>query len=213
MILFKGCRMKPEWLDNLPASNITSMTPRDNMTSEVFVDWLDHLITYKSKGNCLLIFEVLCHLDYRIVEATEKHKITLYCIPSQTTHELQPMDKSVFGPFESYWDQEVLIFMRQNPGKSVGMQRFGAIFSSVCDKAATPANIKAGFRGTGIYPFKPNVISDHSYAPKWICQRSQHMKCHQSQYHHRQEKQQHHHQMLKLPQDNNSVSPVSSENS
>ena len=83
-------------------------------------------------GKCLLVFDgAKCHLDYQIVEAAEKHQITLFCLPSQTTHALQPMDKSVFGPFETYWDQEVLNFIRNNPDKALTKQRFSTIFTKV----------------------------------------------------------------------------------
>lgn len=169
MILFKGFRMKSEWMDGLPPGSIAAMTPKGSMTCEIFAQWLDHLAKYKSQGKCLLIFDgAKCHLDYKIVEAAENHQITLFCLPSQTTHELQPFDKSVFGPFETYWDQEVLQFMRHNPGNSLTKQRFSAIFTHVWDKVCTPANIKAGFRATGIYPFQPDIIPDTAFAPSTV---------------------------------------------
>ena len=36
------------------------------------------------------------------------------------------------------------------------------------DKAATPANVKAGFKGTGIFPLKPNIIPDCAFAPSVV---------------------------------------------
>ena len=47
-------------------------------------------------------------------------------------------------------------------------QRFGKIFTEARDKAATPANIKAGFHATGIYPFNPSVIPDRAFAPSLV---------------------------------------------
>ena len=74
MALFKNFRMKQEWMDNLPTGSIAAMTSRGSMTSEVFVDWLNHLASYKSQGNCLLIFDgPKCHLNYRILQRAEKH--------------------------------------------------------------------------------------------------------------------------------------------
>ncbi|CAH1966940.1 unnamed protein product [Acanthoscelides obtectus] len=35
----------------------------------------------------------------------------------------------------------------------------------VWDKAATPANVKAGFEATGIFPFNPDRIPEEEYAP------------------------------------------------
>lgn len=48
-----------------------------------------------------LIFDgAKLHLDVSIVDAAEKHDISLFCLPSNTTHELQPMDKAVFKSYE-----------------------------------------------------------------------------------------------------------------
>jgi DDE superfamily endonuclease. len=95
--------MKGEWLDALPPGSIAQMTSRGSMTTEAFDNWLTHFSRYEVAGSCLLVFDgATTHLDHRIVEATNCHYITLLCLPSQITHELQPMIKSVFGPSEHY---------------------------------------------------------------------------------------------------------------
>ena len=49
-------------------------------------------------------------------------------------------------------------------------QRFGNIFTGAWDKVAKPANIKAGFHATGIYPFNPSIIPDEEFALKLVTQ-------------------------------------------
>ncbi|CAH2095355.1 unnamed protein product [Euphydryas editha] len=118
MILFKGKRLKPEFNDNLPAGSLVKMAKKGSMTSSLFVDFIHHLGKYKAAGTCLLVFDgASCHLDYSIVEAADHHDIVLYCLPSNTTHELQPLDKSVNKSFEHHWDKETLLYLYQNPGK------------------------------------------------------------------------------------------------
>lgn len=105
MILFKGKRLKEEFKDNLSPGTLVKMAPKVSMTTPLFVNFIEHLGKYKSPGKCLLIFDgASCHLDYDIVDAAEKNGIILYCLPSNTTHELQPLDKSVNKSFENYWD-------------------------------------------------------------------------------------------------------------
>jgi len=94
--------------------------------------------------------------------------VTLLCLPSQTTHELQRMNKSVFGPLEHYWDKQCLLFYNHSTNRTLAKQRFGKIFTETWDKADTPANIKAGFRATGIYPFNPSIIPDEAIAPSLV---------------------------------------------
>ncbi|CAG4937489.1 unnamed protein product [Parnassius apollo] len=142
MILFKGKKMKGEWLDSLPTGAVAQMTPKGSMTTDAFVNWIHHFSKFKLPGNVLLIFDgAKCHLDYSIVETAEKYEIKLFCLPSNTTHELQPMDKSVFRSFEYYWDEEILRYWSLHEDRKITKQRFGIIFSKVWDKAATPANI------------------------------------------------------------------------
>nr|CAH7760031.1 unnamed protein product [Callosobruchus chinensis] len=103
--------------------------------------------------------------DISIVEAADSLDITLFFLPSNTSHELQTMDKSVFRSFETFWDQEVLHFLTTNPGKALTKMRFGEIFNTVWLKAMTPSNIISGFRATGIYPFRPDAIPESAFAP------------------------------------------------
>lgn len=168
-ILFKGSRMKPEWKDDLPPGTLALMTPKGSMNIESFKLWIEHLAKYKLEGKCLLIFDgASCHLDHSIVEIADRYEITLLCLPSNTTHELQPMDKSVFRSFEHHWDQQVLLYWAQHKDRSLTKQRFGEIFSNVWDKAMTPANIRSGFRATGIFPYNPDAIPEEAFAPSLV---------------------------------------------
>jgi len=109
ILLFKGQRLKGEWLDALPPGSVTQMISHGSMTTEAFVNWFMHFSHYKVAGSYLLVFdEVTSHLEHSTVEAADRHDITLLCLLSQTIHELQPMDKSVFGPFEHCGDEQVL---------------------------------------------------------------------------------------------------------
>lgn len=172
MILMKGIRQKPEWCVNLPPGSVIEMTTKGSMTTQTFVKWIDHFSNFKPPGKVLLIFDgASSHLDYTIVEAAEKSDIVLFCLPSNTTHELQPMDKAVFAAFESYWDDEVLLYWTNKPNHTINKTSFGLIFSKVWPKAASPNNIMAGFRATGIYPYDPNIIPDTAFAPSEITSR------------------------------------------
>jgi hypothetical protein len=166
MVLFKGVRRKPQWADDLPPGSAVEMTLKGSMTTETFITWIRHFSKYKPTGNVLLIFDgAASHLNPDIVEEADKHDITLFCLPSNTTHELQPMDKAVFRAFEVYWDAEVLRFWRQHPDRSLTKDRFGRIFTPVWQKAMSMSNIISSFSATGIYPFDRTAIPDAAFAP------------------------------------------------
>ena len=120
LIFFKGQRMKGEWLDALPPGSIAQMTIRGSMATEAFVNWQTHFSHYKVAGSCLIVFDrAMSHLDHSIMEATDSPNITLLRLPSETTHELQAMDKSVFGPFEQYWVEQVLLFCSHSTDRTL----------------------------------------------------------------------------------------------
>jgi hypothetical protein len=172
MIIFKGKRLKAEFQDNLPAGTLVKMAPKGYMTTEIFVDFVHHLGRYKTEGPALLIFDgAKSHLDYSIVEAADSNGITLLCLPSNTTHELQPLDKSVYRSYESHWDKEVLRYWDVHPDRTITKPRFNIIFSKVWPKCTTPDNILGGFRATGIFPFNADAIPEEAFAPSVLSER------------------------------------------
>lgn len=166
MIIFKGKRLKPELYDNLPPGSLVEKSVKGYMTNELFKEFLKHLARYKTPGKCLLIFDgAACHLDLSIVEVADSLDIALYCLPSNTTHELQPLDKAVYRSFEHHWDSELLLFKEQNPDKKLTKARFNIILTTVWSKCMTHSNITSGFRATGLYPFNPHAIPETAFAP------------------------------------------------
>jgi len=91
------------------------------------------------------------HLNHSTVGAADRHDY-----------------KSVFKPIEYYWEEHVLLFYSHSTDRTLTKQIFGKIFTEAWNKAATPANIKAGFHATGIYPFNPSTVSDEAFAPSIV---------------------------------------------
>lgn len=117
-------------------------------------------------GKCLLIVNgAKCHLDLSIADEAFKHNITLFCLPSNTTHELQPMDKSLFKPLETAWDNEVQLYWEINQTRELSKIDFCKIFKKVWLLSATPRNVAAGFKACGICPYNPAKIPDVAFAP------------------------------------------------
>lgn len=174
MLLFKGVRYKKYFRRGLPPGSKVCMTPKGSMTGEVFVKCLDHFAKYKPCGPTLLILDgAKCHLDISIVDKADEHDITLFCLPSNTTHELQPLDKSVFRSFEHHWDQQLLLFQEEDPeepDRSLTKETFSDVFTPVWSKCMTLSNITNGFRATGIWPFNRSIVPEEAFAPSLVTQ-------------------------------------------
>lgn len=88
------------------------------------------------------------HESHITVEAINKAKdngIVLFTIPPHTTHKLQPLDRGVFGPFKTYYNEACKNWLLNNPGKPLSIYDIAAITGKAYPLAFTPANITAGF--------------------------------------------------------------------
>lgn len=118
----------------------------------------------KTNGYRLLILDGHnSHTTYRFMTFAEKHKILILCLPSHTTHRLQPCDVGAFGPLAATWKSEV------NKASSdwVPIRKSNLLdfYSRARKRAFTEDTIRSAFRKTGIYPLNRNAIERSAFAP------------------------------------------------
>ncbi|KAJ8882009.1 hypothetical protein PR048_018497 [Dryococelus australis] len=147
------------------AENVTVCS----MATALFIGWLEHFARYKVDENTLLIFDgTLSHFDANIVRAADQFGIILYCLSCNTTHELQPLDKSVFISFESCWDDETLLTYDRKKDFGLNRSTLDPIPSRFWARYVTAPHIVSGFRATGIYPSDPHKIPDEAFVPSGV---------------------------------------------
>ena len=70
--------------------------------SIVFIKWLKHFVDHikptPSKKVMLLVDGHISHNSYEAIEYARASRIYMISFPSHTTHKLQPLDKTYFGP-------------------------------------------------------------------------------------------------------------------
>ena len=80
------------------------------------------------------------------------------CLPPHTTHATQPLDCGVFSPLKAQWSSTRHDFIQKHPGKAISKFNFNKLFSQAWLKSLIPANLIAGFKTCGIYPFDRNAV-------------------------------------------------------
>ena len=99
------------------------------------------------------------HCTLRFLEWCRSHKILVAILPPHSTHRLQPLDVSLFGPLATYYSQELDAHSRLSQGLTGYTKRdFFRNFYSAFDSAFIEANIKSGWLKTGIEPFNPDQV-------------------------------------------------------
>lgn len=139
------------------------------MTEEIFIQWLEH---FKGFVKCTKEDPVLLILDNHVTHCTleaynfcRENGIIFITIPPHTSHRLQPLDVSFYGPLSSAYNTECDKFLKGRPGERITNNDIAEIFNYAFGRTATPEKAVNGFRATGIVPFNPDVFGEEDFAP------------------------------------------------
>jgi hypothetical protein len=106
------------------------------------------------------------HNSHKSLEAIMEAKqagIHLLTIPPHTSHKLQPLDKTFFGPLKTHYNEECSKFMTNNPGKRITLYHVASLFGKAYERSATMSIAINGFKETGIHPFNPDIFNDFDF--------------------------------------------------
>lgn len=167
MAIFKGKKFHKEFSDGFPNGSLVTMTDSGWINEDAFLSWLHHFQKNRVPGACLLLVDGhASHKSLGALTFCDKNDINMVCLPSHTTHRLQPLDRSFFKPLKAYYDNECNKFVRNTQGeRKINKITFGRIFKDAWLKAATPAIAESGFRSTGIYPLNEDILSEQDFFP------------------------------------------------
>jgi hypothetical protein len=95
----------------------------------------------------------------------KKNKIIILYIPVYSSHLLQLLDVGYFGPLKRLYSKEIKNLMRVYISYITKVEFFAA-FKNVFIASFNKANVRGGFRGTGLILFdSETVISKLDIAP------------------------------------------------
>ena len=174
MIIVKGKtkRSLMSWkIEDAPANTKWAYQEKSYMDQTLGVEWFESVFL-KECGHerpQLLILDSHCsHEPLELLECAKKENITLLSLPSHCTHDLQPWDKSMFGPLKKKYNSICSKFMSESLQHIITKQTWPGIFAKAWNAAITSTNMVSGFAATGIYPFNPSAISAQSFAPSIV---------------------------------------------
>jgi len=103
------------------------------------------------------------HCTYRFCKFAANHNILIICLPSHTTHALQPCDVACFGPLASAWKSEVNSASAEY--MEVTKQNLLVFYTKAREHALKKSTIISAFTKTGIWPFNHNVLELSTFEP------------------------------------------------
>ena len=137
------------------------LTDNGWMNGEVFDNWFTHHFLAHApavRPLLLLLDGHSTHYNPSFIRKAAQEKVIVFCLPPNTTHITQPLDKGVFGPLKVAWAEQCHRYMQLNPGKVVTQYEFMALFSKAWCNAMTSSTIMSAFRTTGVSPFNRQAV-------------------------------------------------------
>jgi hypothetical protein len=138
------------------------------MTEELGEKWFRDVFLKQcgpERPQLLLLDGHSSHETLGLLELAVRENIQVLCLPPHTTHMLQPLYRTVFGPFNTAYNTACSQFLSESPYHIINKGSFPNIFKKAWDSGVSTDNIVHGFRACGIIPFNPSAIPSDAYYP------------------------------------------------
>ena len=163
-VLYKGKHLYSTWTKGGPAGTIYGVSESGWMEKANFLSWFKKLFVPSvqgllESGPVVLIFDGHhSHISVELLEYARAKNVHLVCLPSHTSHILQPMDVGVFGPMKATWKRLLKEYKTSTRAANVTKEVFPTLLKKLLDSSLRPEHITAGFRASGLHPLKPSAI-------------------------------------------------------
>lgn len=160
-VIFCGKILKPELIKGEVPETMYGLSSSGWIDNELFDAWFqNHFLTCAPATRPLLLIldGHSSHFNPATLRRAAEEDVVLFCLPPNTTHRTQPLDKGCFGPLKSNWKQECHKYLQENKGKVITRFQFSEIFGRTWKKGMMEQNIISGFKTTGICPFNPSKL-------------------------------------------------------
>lgn len=139
------------------------------INEELFAIWLEHFAKNvkptKEDPVLLILDNHSSHKTLQVFEFCRQNGIVIVSIPPHSSHRLQPLDITFYGPLKSAFNRECDMYMKSHPYEKITPYELASIFNKAYMRVATIEKAVSGFASTGIYPLDSNKFSEDDFAP------------------------------------------------
>ncbi|KAJ8949250.1 hypothetical protein NQ318_022763 [Aromia moschata] len=175
IFIFPRLRYKDHFARDGPVGCIGAGNASGWMQEDEFLIFLNHFQKHTNASTenkiLLLLDNHHSHISIRYLDFCKSNGIIVLSFPPHCSHKLQPLDRSVYGPFKKAVNSHCDAWMRNNPGKTMTIYDIPCIVKLALPLALTQSNIIAGFSCTGIYPFNRDIFTEPDFAPSYVTDR------------------------------------------
>jgi hypothetical protein len=103
------------------------------------------------------------HCTFKFCKYGADNKIIIICLPSHTTHALQPCDVGAFGPLAQSWKRVVTLASQSLT--AIRKENLLSHYHTARVEALKSTTIQSAFRKTGIWPLNRDAIPLSAFEP------------------------------------------------
>lgn len=168
--VFPGQRMKPDLLKDCSPGADGDVSSCGCSNADIFRRYLkEHFVKHiprrKPGQHLLLILDGhVSHVAVDLVEWAESQNIIILLLPAHTSHILQPLECSCYGPLEQLCNNlchNILL----TTSSLVTRKDICGLLCKAYSRAFVADNLISGFKKTGVYPFNKKAIASIPLTP------------------------------------------------
>ena len=168
LVIFKRKRMPAELSNGAPIGSVVTCNDSDWMDADTFTKWLQHFVDFvKPTANKKVLLVLDGHSTHvknlKAIELARKENVIMLCLPPHTTHKLQPRDRTLFKPLQTYYDQTAERWLRTHVGRVITPYQWCGLFNEAYCKAATVSTAINGFARCGTWPCSRDVFAESEF--------------------------------------------------
>lgn len=174
MFIFPRKRMTPTLEKGGLAGAIYRCSDSGWINEDLFLGWLEHFNNHAKPSEnepvLLILDNHASHISLAIHEYCKTNHIHMLSLPPHTSHRMQPLDVSFFGPFKAAYKRECDFFMKSHLAERITPYDLASLVKKAFSDVATISKGEAGFKATGIFPLNPNVFTDEDFVAAEVLQ-------------------------------------------
>ena len=167
MFIYPRKRQSNSFLRCGPPNAIAAVSDSGWINESLWMEYLKHFAqtTRCSKEHpvLLIIDNHGSHSTLEAVEFARENGIIILTLYPHTSHKMQPLDVSVYGPFKRAYANAMNDWMTNDVGKRFTIHEVAECSANAINIAFTQPNIISGFKSTGVCPFNANVFGPSDF--------------------------------------------------
>ena len=175
MLVFPRLKLRDHMMNGTPPDSIDVANPSGWMSAACFTEFIKHFIKHtkcsKDRPAILILDNHDSHISIETIDLFKENDVTLLTLPPHCSHKLQPLDRSVYGPFKTFYNRAANAFIISHPGKTITIYDVAELVGKADEQALTPKTIRSGFAASGIWPFNKDVFGEDKFLFSYVSDR------------------------------------------